>query len=360
MSRINIIPIFVPHMGCPHDCIFCNQRKITNYKDVLDEENIVKYIEDYLGYFKNKETKVEIAFYGGSFTGLDRELMISYLNLANRYILKGQVDGIRLSTRPDYIDSEILDILKKYGVTTIELGIQSLNNRVLILNERGHSVECIYNSSEMIKKFGFKLGLQMMLGLYGDDFQKSLNTAFEFCKIKPDFVRIYPTLVIKDTYLEKLYEMKKYIPMTMEEAIELSKYLVILFEKNQIEIIRLGLQSSDNISEDGDVVAGPFHPAFRELVEGEIYLDLLEEYFKKEGIKNTTFNIECSNSEVSKISGNKKKNTLYFREKYGINIKIKGSNIDKNTLLFNDKKYNRRKYILNFYNEKIIGRVNEA
>lgn len=354
MSKLNIIPIFVPHMGCPHDCIFCNQKKITNYKDVIDKEKINSYIEEYLGYFKNKDNFVEIAFYGGSFTAIDRDVMISYLEIANSFINKGLVNGIRLSTRPDYINLEILNILKEYGVTTIELGIQSLNNKVLILNERGHSVECIYKSSKLIKDYGFKLGLQMMIGLYGDSFQNSIYTALEFCKIKPNFVRIYPTLVIKDTYLEKLFEMDKYTPLTLDEAINISKYLLIIFEVNNIDVIRLGLQSSDNISEDGDVVSGPFHDSFRELVEGEIYFDLIKNYIEKIKLKNNVLYISCSNTEISKIIGNKKKNSIYFKENYGVDLKLKSSNIERNTLLFNGQNIDIKKFILDFYFKEIL------
>ena len=211
MNKCNIIPIFVPHMGCPHDCIFCNQRKITNFVDVLDEVDIRRNIEQYISYFKNKTIPIEIAFYGGSFTGLDKNLMISYLDIAKEYIDKGFVSSIRLSTRPDYINHEILDILKKYELKTIELGVQSITKSTLDLNNRGHDVECIYKSSTLIKKYDIKLGLQMMVGLYGDTFDMVINTAFELCKIKPDFVRIYPTLLIRDTELERLYYFKKYI-----------------------------------------------------------------------------------------------------------------------------------------------------
>lgn len=353
MSKLNIIPIFVPHMGCPHDCIFCNQRKITNHKDVIDREKIINYIEEYLSFFKNKDNYVEIAFYGGSFTGIDRQFMISYLEIANSFIKQGIVNGIRLSTRPDYINIEILDILKKYGVTTIELGIQSLNNKVLILNERGHSVECVYKSSKLIKEYGFKLGLQMMIGLYGDTFENSIFTAFEFCKIIPDFVRIYPTLVIKDTYLEKLFEMGKYIPLSLNDAIDLSKYLLIIFEVNNIDVIRLGLQSSDNISKDGDIVAGPFHDSFRELVEGSIYLDLIESNIIRNNLNSCLVVLECSNNLISKIVGNKRKNLIYLKDKYGIDIKIKPIQMEGNTLLFNGQTIDRKKYILDFY-KKIL------
>ena len=281
MNKCNIIPIFVPHLGCPHDCIFCNQRKITNFIDALDEIDMRKNIEKYISYFKNKNIPIEIAFYGGSFTGLDRNLMISYLSIAKDYIDKGLVDSIRLSTRPDYINKEILEVLVKYNVKTIELGIQSMTQSTLDLNNRGHNVDCVYEASSLIKEYGINLGLQMMVGLYGDTFETVLNTAFKLSKINPDFVRVYPTLTIKDTELERLYYMKKYIPMSLEDSIYLCKYVYILFEYYNIPIIRLGLQSSDNISEDGDVVAGPYHPAFRELVESSIYKDFIEYYSNK-------------------------------------------------------------------------------
>ena len=244
MNKCNIIPIFVPHLGCPHDCIFCNQRKITNFIDALDEIDMRKNIEKYISYFKNKNIPIEIAFYGGSFTGLDINLMISYLSIAKDYINKGLVNSIRLSTRPDYINKEILEVLVKYNVKTIELGIQSMTQSTLDLNNRGHNVDCVYEASSLIKEYGINLGLQMMVGLYGDTFETVLNTAFKLSKINPDFVRVYPTLTIKDTELERLYYMKKYIPMSLEDSIYLCKYVYILFEYYNIPVIRLGLQSS--------------------------------------------------------------------------------------------------------------------
>ena len=244
MNKCNIIPIFVPHMGCPHDCIFCNQRKITNFIDVLDEVDIRKNIENYISYFKNKNIPIEIAFYGGSFTGLDKNLMIRYLEIAKYYIDRDYVNSIRISTRPDYISKEILDILIKYKVHTIELGVQSMTQSTLDLNNRGHNVECVYESSSLIKKYNIKLGLQMMVGLYGDTIDTVVNTAFEICKINPDFVRVYPTLTIKDTELERLYYSKEYIPMSLEDSICLCKYIYVIFKYYNIPIIRLGLQSS--------------------------------------------------------------------------------------------------------------------
>ncbi|MFT4451637.1 elongator complex protein 3 [Parvimonas sp. G1425] len=359
MNKCNIIPIFVPHMGCPHDCIFCNQRKITNFVDVLDEIDMRRNIEKYLSYFKNKSIPIEIAFYGGSFTGLDKNLMIAYLNIAKDYINKGLIKSIRLSTRPDYISREILDILKKYEVGTIELGVQSMTKTTLDLNNRGHNVECVYESSLLIKEYDIKLGLQMMVGLYGDTFQTTLNTAFELCKIKPDFVRVYPTLTIRDTGLERLYYFKKYIPMSLEDSIYLCKYIYILFEYYHIPIIRLGLQSSDNISEDGDVVAGPYHPSFRELVESSIYREFIEYYMSIFDIKDN-FIIECNKTEVSKIIGNKKLNLYYFKEKFDINIKIKTHILDKNILKLDENIVYMNDFIDYFFNNNILRRIDET
>ncbi|MBF1294923.1 MAG: radical SAM protein [Parvimonas sp.] len=359
MNKCNIIPIFVPHMGCPHDCIFCNQRKITNFIDVLDEVDIRKNIENYISYFKNKNIPIEIAFYGGSFTGLDKNLMIRYLEIAKYYIDRDYVNSIRISTRPDYISKEILDILIKYKVHTIELGVQSMTQSTLDLNNRGHNVECVYESSSLIKKYNIKLGLQMMVGLYGDTIDTVVNTAFEICKINPDFVRVYPTLTIKDTELERLYYSKEYIPMSLEDSICLCKYIYVIFKYYNIPIIRLGLQSSDNISEDVDIVAGPYHPAFRELVESSVYRDFIEYYMCFFDIKDD-ITIKCNNSEVSKIVGNKRSNLKYFKEKYNINIKIKTLTLEKNILKFNENIVYMNDFIDYYFNKNILRRINET
>ena len=359
MNKCNIIPIFVPHMGCPHDCIFCNQRKITNFIDVLDEVDIRKNIENYISYFKNKNIPIEIAFYGGSFTGLDKNLMIRYLEIAKYYIDRDYVNSIRISTRPDYISKEILDILIKYKVHTIELGVQSMTQSTLDLNNRGHNVECVYESSSLIKKYNIKLGLQMMVGLYGDTIDTVVNTAFEICKINPDFVRVYPTLTIKDTELERLYYSKEYIPMSLEDSICLCKYIYVIFKYYNIPIIRLGLQSSDNISEDVDIVAGPYHPAFRELVESSVYRDFIEYYMCFFDIKDD-ITIKCNNAEVSKIVGNKRSNLKYFKEKYNINIKIKTLTLEKNILKFNENIVYMNDFIDYYFNKNILRRINET
>ena len=330
-----IIPIFIPFLGCPHDCAFCNQVKITNYKDNINKENTIRQINQYLSYFPKNENLKEIAFFGGSFTGLDEKVMISYLEIALNYKKKGIIDRIRLSTRPDYINNSILDILKKYEVDVIELGIQSLDNEILNANERGHSKEDSIRASKLIKDYGFKLGHQIMPGLYKDSFDKDIKTGLESIKMNPDMVRIYPTLVIKDTKLEKLYKECLYKPLSLDEAIEISSRLYMIYSYKKIPVIRIGLQPTENINEKKDVVAGPFHPSIRQLVETNIHKIYLEELIKKYRLKDK-IKIHISNREISIIAGNKKANKNYFYKKYGLIINFE--NDENNFIEYEDKK----------------------
>lgn len=330
-----IIPIFIPFLGCPHDCAFCNQVKITNYKDNINKENTIRQINQYLSYFPKNENLKEIAFFGGSFTGLDEKVMISYLEIALNYKKKGIIDRIRLSTRPDYINNSILNILKKYEVDVIELGIQSLDNEILNSNERGHSKEDSIMASKLIKDYGFKLGHQIMPGLYKDSFDKAIKTGLDSIKMNPDMVRIYPTLVIKDTKLEKLYKEDLYKPLSLDEAIEISSRLYMIYSYKKIPVIRIGLQPTENINEKKDVVAGPFHPSIRQLIETNIHKIYLEELINKYGLKNK-IKIHISNREISIIAGNKKANKNYFYKKYGLVINFE--NDENNFIEYEDKK----------------------
>lgn len=330
-----IIPIFIPFLGCPNDCAFCNQVKITNYKDNINKENTIRQINQYLSYFPKNENLKEIAFFGGSFTGLDEKVMISYLEIALNYKKKGIIDRIRLSTRPDYINNSILDILKKYEVDVIELGIQSLDNEILNANERGHSKEDSIMASKLIKDYGFKLGHQIMPGLYKDSFDKAIKTGLESIKMNPDMVRIYPTLVIKDTKLEKLYKEGLYKPLSLGEAIEISSRLYMIYSYKKIPVIRIGLQPTENINEKKDVVAGPFHPSIRQLVETNIHKIYLEELINKYRLKDK-IKIHISNREISIIAGNKKANKNYFYKKYGLIINFE--NDENNFIEYEDKK----------------------
>ena len=275
-----IIPIFVPHQGCPHDCIFCNQKKITGLSTSMTDEDARDIIIESLKTIPD-DAEVEIAFFGGSFTAIDTDIQRKLLSVAKDFKDMGKVDDIRLSTRPDCIDDKELDLLKEYGVTIIELGVQSMNEDVLVKSIRGHHRDVVFTSAKMIKVAGFKLGLQMMLGLPGDSKDRCISTARYFVDIKPDFVRIYPTLVIKETGLEEELKSGRYRPFTIEECIDISKRLMVIFYLNDIGVIRVGLQATEDIQLGLDVLAGPYHPAFRELVHSRMVRDYLDDVISR-------------------------------------------------------------------------------
>ncbi len=329
-----IIPIFVPHEGCPFDCIFCNQNRITGQKEnkngkTISGKIVSEMIEAYITTIPKEDAHIEVAFFGGSFTGISIDTQNELLSVAFEYKKKNIIQGIRISTRPDYINPSILENLKRFGTTVIELGVQSTDETVLKLCRRGHSRQDIIASAKLIRDYNFILGMQMMIGLPGDTYQKTINTANDIVKLKPDIVRIYPTLVIKETYLEQLYLCGKYTPLTLEEAINQSKSILILFEKNNIKVIRIGLQPTERIDEGMDVVSGPFHPAFREQVEASIRLDMLIYLFDRfdniSDISDSSDNIEIhiNPAAVSETVGFRKSNIQALNDKYNIrNIKI--------------------------------------
>lgn len=259
----------------------------------------------------------EIAFFGGSFTAIPRELMISFLEAAFPFIKEGRALGIRLSTRPDCIDEEVLTTLKRYGVTSIELGAQSMDDRVLKLNGRGHSSQHVRDASNMIKAFGFYLGLQMMVGMYGADDPKkdAFYTAEEFIKLSPATVRIYPTLVVENTVLAELWKTERYKPLELETAVDISAELIKMFRKADINVIRVGLHSEESLQEQ--TLAGPFHPAFGELCESRIMRDqILSEAGERKDLL-----VRCNPRYLSKLIGQKKSNISFFRNK-GIDLKV--------------------------------------
>lgn len=319
MKKHAIIPIFIPHEGCPNDCVFCNQKKITARTHAEENVNIEEIASRYLSTLSDPRPEtIEMAMYGGSFTGIPMEKQNEYLSIAKEYKDKGLIDKIHLSTRPDYINEEILLNLKKFDVDVIELGVQSFDDEVLMLSERGHDSSIVYKSCEMIKNFGFTLGIQLMVGLPGDTPEKAVYSAKETVKIGPQIARIYPTIVIEDTKLLDMYRQGSYLPLSLEEAVDTSKKMYsILFEAG-IKIIRVGLKSSDIINEDGEIYGNTFHPAFRQLVEGEIAKE------KIEVLINDLSNIEApsklalvSNSRsFSNMIGMKGVNKKYFKEKY--------------------------------------------
>ena len=327
MKKQYIIPIFVPHLGCPNDCIFCNQRSISGQQKMITKEDIEKTIEFYLKNIKDKEAKIEVAFFGGSFTGIEVEKQEEFLQVAYEYIKQGKIQSIRISTRPDYIDKIILKRLKKYKVETIELGVQSTNDYILKRCNRGHSFDDVKKASKMIRWHGFKLGHQMMVGLPESTRIDEINTAKELIKLKPKMVRIYPVLVIKNTRLEKEFMDEKYIPLTVVQAVETCKELVSMFNKKKIEIIRIGLQNTDEISdpnsEGSEVVAGPYHPAFRQLVESGLWYDTIVSKIKQLNVKVKKVRVLVNPQDVNNVVGHKRENIEKLKDMYTLELIVK-------------------------------------
>lgn len=324
MKKQFIIPIFVPHLGCPNDCIFCNQKSISGQKENMTKEKAKKIIEDYLDSIKNEEAEVEIAFYGGSFTAIETNLQEELLETAYQYIQEGKVESIRISTRPDCIDKETLKRLKKYKVKTIELGVQSANDYILKRTNRGHSFADVKKASKMIRWNGFKLGHQMMVGLPESTRIDEINTAKALIKLKPKMIRIYPVLVVKNTKLAQEYQAGKYQPIPLVQAVEVCKELVRMFADKKIEIIRVGLQNTDEIAEprsnESEVVAGPYHPAFRQLVESAMWYDAVVGKIKKLNVKVKEVEVTVNPIDANNVIGHKKENVLKLKETYDVDL----------------------------------------
>ena len=326
MKKQYIIPIFVPHLGCPNDCVFCNQKSISGQAKQVTKEDVKNIIEEHLKYIK-KDSKVGVAFFGGSFTGIEEAKQEELLSTAYEYIKQKKVDSIRISTRPDYIDKKILKRLKKYKVKTIELGVQSANDYILKKAGRGHTFEDVVKASKLIRWYGFDLGHQMMVGLPESTTVDEINTAKQLIKLKPKMVRIYPVLVIKNTKLEKDYNDGKYKPLTVTQAVEVCKELVKLFVKKHIEVIRIGLQPTDTITnpenDKSEVVAGPFHPAFRQLVESGMWYDVIVEKIKQLNTKVKEVVVTVNPADVNNVIGQRKDNINNLRDVYDVNLIVK-------------------------------------
>ena len=316
------IPIFIPHLGCPNMCVFCNQRSISG-KQSFDRESVIGEIEAALATL-SPDSEVEIAFFGGSFTGIDRDLMIYLLNVAKRYVAfprKGvaRVVGIRMSTRPDYINKEIMKILKEYPIKTVELGLQSMDDEVLRLSGRGHSAKDAEIACELIKQAGYNLVGQMMIGLPGGTLENEIMTAEKICQMGADGTRIYPTVTFRDTELSKMAERGEYQMLELEDAIYRSKEVLKVFRKNGVDCIRIGLCASDNLMDEEKVAGGANHPALGELVIGELYYDEMREMVARALSQNKeaqSVRILVSNGELSKAIGQSRKNLRRLEEEF--------------------------------------------
>ena len=318
MSRHSNISIFIPHIGCPHKCSFCDQRIISGSKNIPHGDDVRRICEQAMQEIADKSS-TQIAFFGGSFTAVPRDYMIELLTAARDYVGEGKFSGIRISTRPDFIDGEILSILKSYGVTSIELGAQSLSDNVLTANERGHSAEDIYSASQLIRDGGFELGLQIIPGLYKSTMEDEQQTIEGVLKIKPDTIRIYPIVVIEGTKLADYYKKGEYELMPFEDMVSLCADMMMQFEQSDIRVIKCGLHASDGV--EGERVAGFYHPAFRELCQGEIYK---KEILRLTGGKAGRYEVLVGKSHISKAVGHKRQNIDFFKN-MGIEVSIKGN-----------------------------------
>ena len=317
------IPIFIPHLGCPNMCVFCNQRSISGCQK-FEKESVVSEIENALSTIPS-DCEVEIAYFGGSFTGIDRELMIYLLDVARSYVEReddgrARVDGIRMSTRPDYINDEIMDILSGYPIKTIELGLQSMSDEVLSLSKRGHTAADAERACRMIRERGIDLIGQMMIGLPGGNLENELETARKICDMRASGARIYPTVVFYDTELANMAERGEYQPIELNDAVYRSKEVLKVFYEHNVECIRIGLCASDNLFDEEKVMGGANHAALGELVVGELYFDemqdLLTLYGESAVGKNAIFSVPRGG--ISKAIGQNKKNKQRLAEKFNL------------------------------------------
>lgn len=309
------IALFIPHNGCPHTCSFCNQKTISGSAKQVSPEEVVRACEQAKARIKAPK-QAQIAFFGGSFTAIDREYMVSLLNAAAPYA--GYFGGIRVSTRPDAIDEEILELLNNYGVKAIELGAQSMDDEVLKANERGHSSDDVRRSAKLIKEYGFSLGLQMMTGLFKDSKESVYFTANEFVKLKPDSVRIYPTVVLKGTKLYELYLSGEYESFSFDETVDICADLLKLFDENSIPVIKLGLHASREVEQS--MAAGVYHPAFKEICQSELFRRSLKSRLAE--LPAGEYTVLIPLKSLSKAAGQKRVNLSFFEQSgYRLNLK---------------------------------------
>lgn len=353
MKPFGMIPFFIPHVGCPYVCTFCNQSRITGQSGIsyLTPEYIQQTIKEYIG-SKREDKFWEVAFYGGSFTAIHRDLQHTLLAPAHEMLRQGIIDGIRCSTRPDAVGDEAISLLQSYGVKTVELGVQSMNDGILVDAKRGHTAQEVVDAVERLKQRGMTVGVQLLPGLKGETWETILETAIAVVKLKPDFVRIYPVLVIENTELADQYRSGAYKPLSTEQAITYCAFLKEWFEEHNIEVIRTGLQSSEELDSGNSLISGPYEPAMGELVVNEQYKQRIEmcidEHFSSKrclenqytyhispSVNHYSHKVECrthaNNTNklmkhkilisyprnlTSKVRGLKNRNILYFQETY--------------------------------------------
>jgi histone acetyltransferase (RNA polymerase elongator complex component) len=314
-----IIPVFIPHAGCPHQCAFCNQHVITGGTTALPSaETVTDHIHCFLKFKKPFHTPVQISFYGGNFLGLKEAALYQLLNVAEQFVETGEADSIRFSTRPDTIRPHLLDIIQQFPIKTIEIGVQSMDDGVLKRSQRGHTSMDTETACKMLRQFGYEIGMQMMVGLPGDDDTIAMKTGKRMAGLLPDFVRIYPTLVLKNSRLAEWYHRGTYTPLSLESAVTLAKKLYLLFQEKQIPVIRMGLQASEDLIEQDTIVGGPYHPAFGHLVHSEIFLDKAAAELASETTPIHKAVIVVHPNSIPKMRGLKNTNIIQLKKEFQI------------------------------------------
>jgi len=332
-----IIPIFLPNLGCPHQCAFCNQTSITGVTpDIISTKTLCLLINKFLEYKKTQRRSVQVSFYGGNFLGLKKEYIRILLDETTKFVKNKKINSIRFSTRPDALDDDVLDLLKNFPIRTIEIGAQSLDDGVLSKARRGYGAETVVSAVKRIRAGGWNVGLQLMPGLPGETaevFDASVETV---CRLKPDFVRIYPTLVLKDTVLERWFREGKYRPLSLRNAIERSLRAVMAFEEHDIDVIRIGLQATPEL-DSGAVVAGPYHPAFGFLVRVHWWRCKLDRVFESSTIGDTC-KVWIPARYLSEFLGPKSINVRYWKKRWKI----------KNFLVEKESSWLERRMLVSF------------
>ncbi|BBO69992.1 radical SAM protein [Desulfosarcina alkanivorans] len=339
-GRPLIIPLFIPHMGCPHQCIFCNQQSITGKSvQTPSRDQIHREVNRFLKYGKKRPSTTQISFFGGSFLGLGKTTILSLLEAAIPFVQEADVDSIRFSTRPDTVTPEMLDLLNGFPVSTVELGVQSMNDPVLDAAGRGHRAADTVAATALLKKRGYQVGLQMMVGLPEDDDDGAMETACRIAALQPDFVRIYPTLVLKGSPLASRFLSGRYHPMGLAACVTLVKRLYLFFKTHHIPVVRMGLQASDGLTRAGDFIAGPYHPAFGHLVHGEIVLDAISSALGRMENPPDPLTITVHPTMVSRVQGLNKNNLRHLKHAFDLKkiALLQNANQDQNHLMVADR-----------------------
>jgi len=316
-----IVPVFIPHSGCPHQCAFCNQKAISGQKaEKISNTKVREQINRFLAFPRDEHRTVQISFYGGNFLGLRRSTILALLEVAHGFIKQGVVDGIRFSTRPDTISKESLELLREYPVQTVEIGVQSMDDQVLVQSRRGHIARETETAVQLLNATPYEIGLQMMIGLPGDSEAATQMTARKIASFAPDFVRIYPAVVLKGSPMAAWYAEGKYNPLPLDAAVEQVKGLYLFFKEKAIPVIRMGLQASEELDSENTVLAGPYHPAFGHLVLSSIWLDKASELLasKKISSERAVFYVRPEN--ISKLRGQKNHNIRDLMHRFHLKV----------------------------------------